>query len=402
MRRIRSARVLLAGALVAGCGAEGPDMTGDGMTPPGVRDSAGVRIVENGEAPAGTWRVGSSPLFRLGSEPDGPAFTWVQSGRILPDGGALVGDFGSGTLYRLGPDGSIVGSWGRKGEGPGEYQGLDAIFLSGDSIVVSDSRLRRVTLLSEGGEVLATHRLPGSFLHRASSILPDGRLLLVPGEGYRGVAEIRAEWVFETQPILAADPGGGSADTLAELPHLRRWFGTRGAGPGPVAVRGRAGGFAGGFAWARADEREVRWYDSTGRLVQVGRWKEEPVSLTAERRDRMTRALGDAYASRGADEAFVTAQLAELEEGLDRHEGPLPYWDSFFVDRGGNVWLREYGLPTEPSERWRVLTREGTFVGWVEVPEAVAVLDVTDDRILAVRLDELDVPTVVMMELLKP
>ncbi|NIS36579.1 MAG: hypothetical protein GWN07_37405 [Actinobacteria bacterium] len=72
------------------------------------------------------------------------------------------------------------------------------------------------------------------------------------------------------------------------------------------------------------------------------------------------------------------------------------------MDRGGNVWLREYGLPTEPSERWRVLTREGTFVGWVEVPEAVAVLDVTDDRILAVRLDELDVPTVVMMELLKP
>jgi len=30
------------------------------------------------------------------------------------------------------------------------------------------------------------------------------------------------------------------------------------------------------------------------------------------------------------------------------------------------------------------------------------ILDVTDDRILAVRLDELDVPAVVMIELIKP
>lgn len=31
------------------------------------------------------------PLFVVGRDPDGPNLTWYQSGRILPDGGAVVG-----------------------------------------------------------------------------------------------------------------------------------------------------------------------------------------------------------------------------------------------------------------------------------------------------------------------
>jgi len=88
--------------------------------------------------------------------------------------------------------------------------------------------------------------------------------------------------------------------------------------------------------------------------------------------------------------------------GLNRHEGPLPYWDSFHVDRMGNVWLSQYTLPGQPPGKWRVLSRDGTFNGWVDLPEVIAILDITDDRILAVSLDELDVPAVVMIGLIKP
>lgn len=396
-----AAGILLLTVLTAACGREAGKATA-GTREPIVRDSAGVRIVENGEARAGGWRVGTEPLFTVGWGPDGPMFTWVQSGRILPDGGALVGEFGAGRIYRIGPDRSVLGSWGRKGEGPGEYRSLDAILFRGESILVSDGRLRRLTLLSPSGEVRTIRPLAGTFLHQVSSLLTDGRLLLVPGDGYGGVAETRPEWVFETQPILAADPEARTADTLAELPHLRRWYGTRGASPGPVRVKGRAGGFADGFAWARSDEREIRWYDPSGRLVQVARWDEEPVPLTPEFRRRMARSREEAYRSRGADESVVAARLAELEEALDRHEGPLPYWDAFHVDRLGNVWLGEYTMPGEPSEEWRVFTRDGTFAGRIELPEVTAILDVTDDRVLAVRRNELDVPAVVMIELVKP
>jgi hypothetical protein len=348
------------------------------------------------------WHLATSPLFTLGWGPDDPTFTWIQSGRILPDGGALVGDFAAGAIYRIGAGGSVLATWGRKGEGPGEYQALDAMLLRGDSIVVSDGRLLRVTLLSPEGEVLATRPMPGAFMHEVSSILTDGRLLLIPGDGYGGVSEPRPEWVFERQPILAASLDGSPVDTLAELPHLRRWYGTRGASPGPVAVKGRAGGFADGFAWSRADEPEVRWYDGTGRLVRIARWEEEPVPLTPELKRRMASRTEESFRARGVEETFLAAQLAQLEEGLDRHEGPLPYWDAFHVDRQGNAWLREYALPAEPSARWRVITRDGTFVGWIDLPDVISILDITDDRILAVRLDELDVPAVLMIELFKP
>jgi hypothetical protein len=67
----------------------------------------------------------------------------------------------------------------------------------------------------------------------------------------------------------------------------------------------------------------------------------------------------------------------------------------------GNAWLSEYSLPGQPSDRWRVITRDGTFVGWIALPDVVSILDITDDRILAVRSDELDVPAVVMLQLFK-
>jgi hypothetical protein len=365
-----------------------------------VRDSLGIRIVENGEASAGEWSVADEPLFTVGWEEGGPMFTWPQSGLILPDGGALIGEFQDGMIYRIGADGTVVETWGRKGEGPGEYQALDAILLRGDSILVSDGRMRRVTILAPDGNVRTTSQ-PGSFLHQASAILSDGRLLFVPGDGYGMVAETTPGWVFETQPILAVDLERETVDTLADLPHLRRWYATAAGSPGPINVVGRAGGFSEGFAWARSDRPEVHWYDESGSLVQIARWDEEPMPLSSEWRDRMARIYEESYLSRGADEAFVADQLAELDVGLDRHGGPLPYWRSFVVDRQGNAWLSEYDVAGEPSTTWRVIDRDGRMIGWIELPGVMAILDITDDRVLTMQHDELEVPALVMLALFK-
>jgi len=159
VKPIRSAGSLLCAALVAACGRHAAQA---GAPESMVWDSAGVRIMQNGAVPAAAWRVATQALFTVGWEPDGPNFTWPQSGRILPDGGALVGEFGERTIYRIGPDGAVLATWGREGEGPGEYQALDAILFLGDSILVSDGRLRRLTLLSADGEVRHTRVKPGA------------------------------------------------------------------------------------------------------------------------------------------------------------------------------------------------------------------------------------------------
>jgi hypothetical protein len=383
------------------CGA--PREPADDATRAQGRDSAGVWVVENSRPLAPAWRVESTPVFTVGWGPDDPDFTWIQSGRILPGGGALIGESSSGILYRLASDGSVLDTWGRKGEGPGEYQRFDAIVSSGDSAFVSDGRLRRVTVLSATGDVLATRPLPGAGRHQVSSILLDGRMLLVPRSGYGSVSEIRPDWVFQTQPILATAFGTSATDTLADLPHLRRWYGLRGGGPGPISVKGRAGGSPDGFAWARSDRPEVRWYDGSGRLLQISRWDEDPELLSAERKSLMTQIFREELSVRGVDEARATAQLERLDDGLDRYDGPMPYWNSLLVDRAGNVWLNEYPQTlVKASERWRVVTRAGTYLAWIELPGVIAVLDVTEDRVLAVRLDEWEVPAVVLLDLTKP
>jgi hypothetical protein len=60
-----------------------------------------------------------------------------------------------------------------------------------------------------------------------------------------------------------------------------------------------------------------------------------------------------------------------------------------------------YAMPLLPAppEQWRVVTRDGVVVGWVELPGALAILDACEDRVLAVRLNEPEVPAVIMFGL---
>ena len=55
--RAAGALLLLLTGLVASCGGEPGEGTPSGTAVPSVRDSAGVRIVANGEAPLGGWRA---------------------------------------------------------------------------------------------------------------------------------------------------------------------------------------------------------------------------------------------------------------------------------------------------------------------------------------------------------
>ena len=48
-----------------------------------------------------------------------------------------------------------------------------------------------------------------------------------------------------------------------------------------------------------------------------------------------------------------------------------------------------------------MVDRDGAAVGWIDLPGVIAILDITDDRVLAVAHDELDVPAVQLIELFK-
>ena len=95
----------------------------------------------------------------------------------------FVLDYRGATVHRIGPDGALLGSFGGKGEGPGEFERPEKLVVHGDTIVVWDeSELRLFTL---GGEHMADRSLavdecaapvPSA---RGAASLPIGVVLLV-------------------------------------------------------------------------------------------------------------------------------------------------------------------------------------------------------------------------------
>lgn len=111
----------------------------------------------------------------------GPSDTLLAAPRLpRPDGaqGLVFFDVRNQAAYRLGGDGELLWSWGRKGEGPGELRSARALDVAADgSVVIVDSGNRRVVRLSTDGQLLEEVRAPARSSYVSSvAALQVGRL----------------------------------------------------------------------------------------------------------------------------------------------------------------------------------------------------------------------------------
>jgi hypothetical protein len=95
----------------------------------GVRDSAGVRIVENARpvwAPAEALRLSLSPALVIGTRPE-PSYelSRVAGAARLSDGRIVIADGGSLQLRFFDSQGVFSNAVGGPGEGPGEFRRID-------------------------------------------------------------------------------------------------------------------------------------------------------------------------------------------------------------------------------------------------------------------------------------
>ena len=113
------------------------------------------------------------PLMSLGTAGvagDGEdTFSCPSDVLVLPDGHIVVADGhnhghgGNNRIVKFTKDGRFVAAWGKKGAGPGEFQGIHA--LSQDSqgrIFVGDRANQRIQILDQAGNHLATWTQFGS------------------------------------------------------------------------------------------------------------------------------------------------------------------------------------------------------------------------------------------------
>ena len=76
-----------------------------------------------------------------------------------------------------------------------------------------------------------------------------------------------------------------------------------------------------------------------------------------------------------------------------------PAFDKVAVDVVGRVWIGTTALFREDQRRWIIFGPDGTPVGTVVLPVDADVLDITENRLLTLERDDLDVEEITLYEI---
>lgn len=355
-----------------------------------VRDSAGVRIVENSTTAVETWTVADTSAVEIGRATGPPArqFDRIRAARILSDGGVAVADGGTRQVRVFGPDGEHRFTVGGEGPGPGEFRSLDGLeALDGDTLVVWDRRSARLSLFGPGGELVRTLTADGL---RGETVDPRGLVGVLPDGAFvvhRGFAPeevLSASGVAQlAAPVVRVGPEGTELDTLARPPGPAQYVTTTSGGEGVIRTD---------LLLAAAPHVEA----GAGRIFAAdgGRWEVRVLrpdgTLEALIRRRQTLRPARERDVEAAIERRVGQAPARVREPLRRRleETPardtLPAISDLLVDATGDLWAREFTPDPDDTGLWWVFDGRGRLRAAVRTPPGLRVEAVGRDRVIGV------------------
>jgi len=119
----------------------------------------GLRVDRNGDI----WTTDNGNHILRKFSPDGKLLLSVEGKFRSPDdivfardGTAYVADTGNGRIVHMSAGGEILGSWGKKGKGEGEFATAHALAIDGrDRIYVADRGNHRVQVFEPSGKFVA-------------------------------------------------------------------------------------------------------------------------------------------------------------------------------------------------------------------------------------------------------
>lgn len=374
-----------------------------------VADSAGVIIVTSTGAAWGERgvRIDSVPVLRIGAEEAGPyQFSFLSTGLLLDGGGIAVVEQSAAEVRLFAADGRHLRSVGRRGRGPGEFQAITALFRrSRDSLAAYDQIERRATIFAlASGEprVVRAQAVPGgrgSF--DAFGAFGDGHLLLYnPGSGFRPDLEPGIQWV--PTEVVVLDPMQGATRSIARLPSRQQSVLTGGdtrlLTPAHHAIRAAT---ADGFYWGTSDKYEIRFYDTEGTLRRILRRPVEPLPVVP--------AMIEAWIAQNLEEVrrregegAVARYRQRYEEGSfgDR----VPLFERAFVDGDDRLWIGSSEWPDGQAapDRWSLFAPNGTWLGDLDTPSQLRIVDCRNDLVLGIWQEEGEAPSVQVHRLVRP
>lgn len=377
--------------VLSGCSA-GTDSDGSAA----IRtDSSGVTIVQYSRLDsAQVWRVGDQPALSIGAVDGDPEYLFTLASRAqrLANGSILVVENRDAEVRLYDPNGTHVRTIGRPGEGPGEFRWVDwAEPIRGDSIMVWDGQLRRVSVFTADGELgrLASPEMPdGVHLLISHGAFADGSIVVTPlGETPDYVL---GSMIQDTVNYAQWDPLAPELlDTIVRIP-VRTTYIDEDARLWPVAFTPRAVEAIG----------SAQLVSTGGATLSFNVHAPDGRHLLGVRVDYAARPIASTELAEYKDNRVASARDQAARAALERRLEELPFpshypvLDAALVDSEGDIWVRLYNPDEAAPQSWHVFDGSGRHLAFVQTPAGLSISDIQEDEIVGRWRDELGVRTV--------
>lgn len=385
--------------MASGCGGGAAEPAAQLVT--GVRDSAGVRIVELADPWAASipeWEVGAGPSVVIGAVAGPPQYELfgALAAVVLSSGEIAVANSGTSEVRLYDPEGGHLRSFGRGGDGPGEFRGMSWIGVgAGDTIVVYDLFLRRATWLpSDGGgaRTLALDPVGRGGFPEPIGLSGTGLVMRTGFDRQFGRGERR-----DTVQLYLYDDAGAVADSLGSYPGRERFFyaapdGSFSAQFTPIYGRdGYAHVRSGRLAVGSSDVFEIDVFDDARLTLRI-RAADRPRPVVQADVERVRQAR------RSALQGMIRERALPAIDELPARE-TLPAFEGLQVDQERWIWIRYASRHSGEAQGWLVLDPDGVPAARVEVPHDLEVYEIGADYLLGRQRIENGVEQIVMYSL---
>lgn len=309
------------------------------------------------------------------SEGSGYILAQPRSSMVTRSGGLIVIEGTEAAILQFDSAGRFTGRYGRQGGGPGEFRQPASLTIRGDSIVVWDPSLARLSIMTSEGRVVRSVPVRAG---GQGMLLPDGRVATMTDVEYGGAGELARQWMR----VIVRDSGGGAVDTILARPRPYRSLQVRmgngmsvGAQPfddGPLfaVARDQSRILQVTRAVSRTATFTLTMWDHRGRMVFTRSYAYQPIPLRPAqvnaRVTALTRSLGQEVEREIRRALFIPQHLPTVTQ-------------VFFWPDGGIVLRRE--AESEDRSRYTVLDPEGRQRFEMTVPSQVIPVSGNGSRI---------------------
>lgn len=337
------------------------------------------------------WAAGTAGTATLEATSDDDVFlSYVWHATTDSQGNVYVVDGGEAAIIALNPDLTHNRMIGREGEGPGEFgRSVQVQILPGDSLLVWDSQLQRITVFPPAGDEPAYVQPLGTQQRGFNVWKLTGNAGYIARSSTPYMADASDEGSTRTEVLRHVHELGGRVadEVLFEYPASEALV-QRGDGFVSMAGHpfGRSSflGILGGdrVAHTSSDALAVRILDLAGQAETAFSYETTPIPVTRRELEAAADGLSDAFGQLLRDGApYVWPALTGL-----------------VVDDQDRIWVGIRKADRSTTE-WAVFEADGTHRLSVDLPVEVELYAIRGDRMVGVARDELDVARVKLYRL---